>query len=85
MEKIQNFIICRTCGKYVKTSKPVTAGYCGEFCAQKYGCCITCGKYIIKKDMYKEDFCSHECSLQYELKEPSHSTSVTRQIKAKVI
>jgi predicted nucleic acid-binding Zn ribbon protein len=85
MEKTWNFVICRTCGKYIRTSQSVTAGYCGEFCAQKYDCCIICGKYISKEDMYKDDFCSHECSLKYELKEPSRSKSVTRQIKAKVV
>ena len=85
MEKIENFVICRTCGKYIRTSQPVSAGYCSEFCAQKYDCCIICGKYMSKEEMYKDDFCSHECSLQYELKEPPRSPSVTRQIKAKVL
>ncbi|MBN1525705.1 MAG: hypothetical protein JW904_14605 [Spirochaetales bacterium] len=61
-----DFIVCRTCGKYIMLRDAFNAGYCSEHCTTSYSQCVICHRFVPFDEVYDEHYCSPECSVHYQ-------------------
>jgi len=60
------YIVCRTCGKYTLLAEAYNTVYCSPVCTVNYSQCIICHRYVEKDQLFQEHYCSPECAVHYQ-------------------
>lgn len=61
----QGWSRCRTCGRYVVSSRLDAGGRCSEECGRLFACCVTCGRFFPRGGGFGQEHCSKDCATRY--------------------
>ncbi|MFW5712124.1 MAG: hypothetical protein ACOCZA_09265 [Spirochaetota bacterium] len=66
MDKMDAYVRCRNCGKYVSQEQAYNNFFCSAECSQKYARCKNCGKFFLVSESPYSEFCSKECATSWD-------------------
>ena len=64
---MNQYRVCRNCGRYVTYPELVQRAYCSEDCLQAYQSCPTCGRFFLRGQGFDGERCSRECTVRYQI------------------
>ena len=83
MNPANQYIRCRTCGKYLVIRSAVNGGYCSDECTVHFTACLNCGRYFQLGAGYNKQYCTQVCAARYKMNRifgPEPVTVLTEEI-----
>jgi hypothetical protein len=64
---VTNYVVCRTCGKYVPAANVVNRAWCSKECTTAYSSCTNCGRFFPRGTGFDSESCTPECTVRYKI------------------